>query len=130
MLFCALFTRISVRFCGIRTPLTPPSNCFADEVKFPLRFIFCRSYTPLISFAANVKLYSSTFYPACLKTCCFVALEAILDYKTCSFEGNSSLFPARVMPCFTTRVAFSLCGQSYYTLLSVHFTLICPATNV
>ena len=25
MLFCAVFTRISVRFCGIGTPLTPPS---------------------------------------------------------------------------------------------------------
>ena len=73
-----------------------------------------------------VKLNSSTFYPACLKTCCFVALEAILDYKTCSFEGNSSLFPARVMPCFTTRVAFSLCGQSYSTLLTVHFHVNMP----
>ena len=26
MLFCAVFTRISVRFCGIGTPITPPSN--------------------------------------------------------------------------------------------------------
>ena len=25
MLFCEVFTRISVRFCGIGTPLTPPS---------------------------------------------------------------------------------------------------------
>ena len=25
MLFCAVFIPISVRFCGIRTPLTPPS---------------------------------------------------------------------------------------------------------
>ena len=27
MLFCAVFRRISARFCGIRTPLTPPSCC-------------------------------------------------------------------------------------------------------
>ena len=26
MLFCAVFIRISVRFCGIRTPLRPPQH--------------------------------------------------------------------------------------------------------
>ena len=26
MLFCAVFIRISVRFCSVRTPLTPPSK--------------------------------------------------------------------------------------------------------
>ena len=83
------------------------SNCFADEVKFPLRL--CRSYTPLISFAANVELYSplSTLPQNVLF---FIALEAILDYTTCSFEGNSSLFPAGVMPCFTILFYFSHCS--------------------
>jgi len=130
-LFCFASTCcLHCRFSSFSSPVVMP--CFVTYSfivtvsKFPLRFIFCRSYTPLISFAANVKLNSSTFYPACLKTCCFVALEAILDYKTCSFEGNSSLFPARVMPYFTKRVAFSLCGQSYSTLLTVHFHVNMP----
>ena len=40
MLFCAVFTRISVRFCGIGTPLMPPStqnciphNCYDGSLK-------------------------------------------------------------------------------------------------
>ena len=31
MLFCAVFICISVRFCGIRTPLTLPSKCSIDN---------------------------------------------------------------------------------------------------
>ena len=43
-LFCVVFTRISVRFCGIGTPLTPPSvdlqqileicNVYEDSANF------------------------------------------------------------------------------------------------
>ena len=37
MLFCAVFIRNSVRFCGIRTPLTNPSEvlCFLRVFPFP-----------------------------------------------------------------------------------------------
>ena len=37
MLFCALFIRNSVQFCGIRTPLTHPSEvlCFLRVFPFP-----------------------------------------------------------------------------------------------
>ena len=42
MLFCAVFIRNSVRFCGIRTPLTHPSEvlCFFKGFSFSFFVIF------------------------------------------------------------------------------------------
>ena len=52
MLLCAVFIRISARFCGIRTPLTPPSNNFDNH--FSLSYIsllfddICTVFNPAI----------------------------------------------------------------------------------
>ena len=61
-------------------------------------------------FLLRPMLNCTVHFLPCLKTCCFVALEAILDYTTSTFEGNSSLFPAGVMPCFTILFYFSHCS--------------------
>ena len=39
MFFCAVFIRISVRFCGIRAPLTPP---IYDVAGFSLHWFLLR----------------------------------------------------------------------------------------
>ena len=70
-------------------------------------------------FLLQPMLNCTVHFLPCLKTCCYiVALEAILDYTTCSFEGNSSLFPAGVMPCFTILFYFTHCSfPCFYVLL-------------
>ena len=39
MLFCAVFIRNSVRFCGIRTPFTHPSEVLCFLTVFPFPFL-------------------------------------------------------------------------------------------
>ena len=41
MLFCAVFIRISVRFCGVRTPLTSPSMINACHIKRNAQNVQC-----------------------------------------------------------------------------------------
>ena len=80
------------------------------KLNFLSGFFFFFAVHTLCLFLWRPMLNCTVHFLPCLKTCCFVALEAILDYTTSTFEGNSSLFPAGVMPCFTILFYFSHCS--------------------
>ena len=90
-----------VTYSFIVTVLRTKLNFLSDFFFFAVHILRLFLWWPMLNCTVH-------FLP-CLKTCCFVALEAILDY-TSSFEGNSSLFPAGVMPCFTILFYFSHCS--------------------
>ena len=123
---CLIFFFVLSLFCfATRVVFIAAFSSFSSRVVMPCfvtysfivtvlrtKLNFLSGFAVLIPrlFLLRPMLNCTVHFLPCLKTCCFVALEAILDYTTCSFEGNSSLFPAGVMPCFTILFYFSHCS--------------------
>ena len=63
MLFCAVFIRISVQFCGIHTPLRPPQLAQWDLNKSTVNDFFASNLTRSTLLFAILKINNRKSYP-------------------------------------------------------------------